>query len=661
MEELLPIEPVVRQPVFIGRNKELATYHNWLAEDQAVSTLFVVSGMGGIGKSALLAKMNHDTKNKGIHTIFLDGSVCPQTPSGFMEYLHMLIHPYQHGASIDVLIHNPLQKKIVLYLDHFDEITVLHSWFINAFLPHMAAKGIGIVVATRKTVASPHIRTVSLPLTHFTYEETRGYINAVSSLPLKQSHQLASKSDGFPLGLALAVDMISKSRKADLRIVSQTISAKFLREVTAVSLQPLLEVLIVMEYANQEMLAAVLQRPICLDEYRALQKLSFIDLHPYGLKLHEIAKTYLKQDFQMREPSRLASLHRTCMQLLYQQLTNTSFTDRAVITSALLKMNRDIWPKNNAYLTFVSPITQVETDHIIETDIPILHDLVEDWCSYSVDPEQNQNYHDFLDALIQLDPDSILVLRNQQHLPIGMFITVHFTTKTAPLLLHHFRSDLEACFTPEGCRQAALQADTFIPILITATEHHLSYTRQELTGMLIMEQLAKLEPGKRAILVATNASLKQFLQTIGFHSRPAGDTRCDTSWAKAEVLELDLRKGAFEDWIFDLVPFKQKQLSTLTTEETRKILHSIKSTIELEKYTDYFTDCTTGHAVQTKIMSIMEQSDQLTSDQRDVLWNGFIRFPENTVRAAEMCNMSRATFYRHQKKAIKQLTTILCS
>ncbi|PAD33593.1 hypothetical protein [Terribacillus saccharophilus] len=661
MEELLPLEPVVRQHVFVGRNKELAIYHNWLAEYQAVSTLFVVSGMGGIGKSALLAKMNHDTKTKGIHTIFLDGSVCPQTPSGFMEYIHMLIHPYQHGASIDVLIHNPLQKKIILYLDHFDELTALHSWFINAFLPHMAAKGIGIVLATRKSVASPHIRTVSLPLTHFTYEETLNYINAVSSLPPKQAHQLASKSDGFPLGLALAVDMVTKSRKADLRLVSQTISAKFLREVTAVSLHPLLEVLIVMEYANQEMLAAVLQRPICLDEYRALQKLSFIDLHPYGLKLHEIAKTHLKQDFQMREPSRLASLHRKCMQVLYQQLTDTSFTDRAIITSALLKMNRDTWPKNNAYLSFTSTITQVETDHIVESDIPILHDLIEEWCSYSVDPEHNQNYHKFLDALIQLDPDSILLLRNQQHLPTGMFITVHFSTKTAPLLLHHFRADLDACFTPEGCRQAALQADTFVPILITATEHHLSYTRQELTGMLIMEQLAKLAPGKRAILVATNESFRQFLRTIGFQSRPAGDIRCDTSWAKAEVLELDLRKGAFEDWIFDLVPINQKQALTLTIEKTRKLLHSIKSTTDLEKYADYFTDCANGHSVQKKIMSLMEQSDQLTPDQREVLWISFIRFPDNAIRAAEMCNMSRATFYRHQKKAIQQLTNILCS
>nr|WP_318539437.1 hypothetical protein [Terribacillus saccharophilus] len=661
MEELLPIKPVVRRPVFIGRNKELATYNNWLAEDQAVSTLFVVSGMGGIGKSALLAKMNHDTKEKGIHTIFLDGSICPQTPSGFMEYLHLLIHPYQHGASIDVLIHNPLQRKIILYLDHFDELTALHSWFINAFLPHMAAKGIGIVLATRVSLSSPHIRTVSLTLTHFTYEETLNYINAVSSLPPKQANQLASKSDGFPLGLALAVDMITKSRKADLRIVSQTISAKLLREVTAVSLHPLLEVLIVMEYANQEMLAAVLQRPISLDEYRALQELSYIDLHPYGLKLHEIAKNYLKQDFQMREPSRLASLHRNCMQVLYQQLTDTSLTDRAVITSALLRMNRDIWPKDNAYLSFTSPITQVETDHIVESDIPILHDLVEDWCSYSVDSEHKQNYHDFLDALIQVEPDSILLLRDLQRLPIAMFIAVHFTTKTAPLLLHHFRADLEACFTREGCRQAALQADTFIPILITATEHHLSYTRQALTGMLLMEQLAKLEPGKRAILVATNESLKESLRTIGFQSRPAGDARCDTSWAKAEVLELDLRKGAFEDWILDLVPFKQEQISTLTTEETRKILHSIRSTIELEKYTNYFIDCATGHAVQTKIMYIMEQSEYLTSDQRDVLWNSFIRFPDNSVRAAEMCNMSRATFYRYQKKAIQQLTNILCS
>lgn len=244
----------------------------------------------------------------------------------------------------------------------------------------------------------------------------------------QQIQDIARKTDGLLLRLALAVDMVTKSVNSDVRVVSQTISAKILKEVTALSLHPLLEVLIIMEYA--------------------------------------------------------------------------SFTQR---------------------------MHHFRTGNLLASHVPLLHELLGDWCSYSVDKEHNQNYHEFPDFIIQHDPDSIAILRDFHYKPIGMFLIQLYTTKTAPLLLKHFQPELYATFTVEGCRQAALQADTYIPILVTAIDDLTAYTSEELVGMLIVEQLVKLEAGKRAILQATNDLLKQFLRTNGFASRPVGDASCNTS------------------------------------------------------------------------------------------------------------------------------------
>lgn len=83
MEGIVPIEPASRQPVFVGRQKELTVFHDWLKNNDAKSALFTISGMGGIGKSSLLARMNYLAKKENVRTVFLNGNACPQTPATY--------------------------------------------------------------------------------------------------------------------------------------------------------------------------------------------------------------------------------------------------------------------------------------------------------------------------------------------------------------------------------------------------------------------------------------------------------------------------------------------------------------------------------------------------------------------------------------------------
>lgn len=100
-----------------------------------------------------------------------------------------------------------------------------------------------------------------------------------------------------------------------------------------------------------------------------------------------------------------------------------------------------------------------------------------------------------------------------------------------------------------------------------------------------------------------------------------------------------------------MLPGDTKKKDILTENKTRQILQVIHTPSELSQYCNLFDDCIDGLSVQHKVMLAIEQ---LASEHREVLLNCFIRFPNNIVKAAAACNMSRATFYRHHKKAIKK-------
>lgn len=69
VEEIIPVEPIARQPGFVGRQKELNVFRDWLKSEAGTSTLFVISGMGGVGKNSLLAKINYHAKTGNIKSI----------------------------------------------------------------------------------------------------------------------------------------------------------------------------------------------------------------------------------------------------------------------------------------------------------------------------------------------------------------------------------------------------------------------------------------------------------------------------------------------------------------------------------------------------------------------------------------------------------------
>lgn len=669
-----------RRKLFVGRKREQDQLQEWLEDPAAPLQIFSVTGIGGIGKSSLLAEMLHSAKKRNVLGLWLDGRSCVQTPVGFLEYIGAAISL----ESWDRVFSHPLEpllqaspdQRVVLCIDNFDNLSLLEGWLLEAFLTKLPVAGVAIFLASRSEL-SPAWKThplwskqlLELPLVHFSYEEAVDFILSAGPFAQDMAKELAHSTDGHPLALALTVEAAVRQSGLsveDKQIVSQTISAHILRELTLAELQPLVDVLVVLQYANQEMLSLVVGRSVSLREYQLLKGMSFVRSTPDGLSLHDLARMHLLRDFRQREPQRLYALRARAASILYNQMQIGQERKR-LISSQMLQLSKDNLPLHRLYvdLTVDSQVSPLEA--IQATDLPVLHELLGQWCEYSVDPWQSQNYHAFLSELAERFPESIAVLRGADGQPVGMFIGVLLYAKTCEFLGKYFPAELAECCEPDELTREYDQADTYYAVLGAATNQLPGYSREELVGLLTLDRLSLLGEGTRGVLVATNPDLKVFLGQLGFVIRPTKSRDCDTSYAQADVLELDFRHGQFGDWIMSFFPEKQPssptaiQVSLELTEKTvRKLLASLDAPAELQAFATYFSGKESGADLHQYITALLSgEVSALSSDDRNLLSAAYLLHPNNTVAAAQSCNMSRATFYRHLRSAVSNLTEVL--
>src|SRR5262245_34569391 len=76
-----------RGRLFVGRVAELTHLHTWLDDAAGTTRVLALSGMGGIGKSALLAEMLRLAGGRRTITFWVDGRACGRSPAGVLDYL----------------------------------------------------------------------------------------------------------------------------------------------------------------------------------------------------------------------------------------------------------------------------------------------------------------------------------------------------------------------------------------------------------------------------------------------------------------------------------------------------------------------------------------------------------------------------------------------
>ncbi|RJE84411.1 LuxR family transcriptional regulator [Paenibacillus sp. 1011MAR3C5] len=132
-----------------------------------------------------------------------------------------------------------------------------------------------------------------------------------------------------------------------------------------------------------------------------------------------------------------------------------------------------------------------------------------------------------------------------------MIIVTLLHRETSELLARTEFDELEECEAVMDVYVSPEEADTHLAVLVAAREDYPGYTREELVGHMVLDRLSLLGEGTRVFLVATNDHLKAFLSGLGFVAGPTVTGKCDTSFAKSELLSFDHRNGGFGAWVMD--------------------------------------------------------------------------------------------------------------
>src|SRR5258708_4894750 len=126
--------------LFVGRERELATFGDWLRADRSAPELLNVSGASGVGKSALMRAFYRAATELGVPARLVDARVFPTGHDALLNVLG--------GSREPALCAQLNETRRLILLDHFEEMAGLARHLWQKFLPRLKTS-VKVVIAGR--------------------------------------------------------------------------------------------------------------------------------------------------------------------------------------------------------------------------------------------------------------------------------------------------------------------------------------------------------------------------------------------------------------------------------------------------------------------------------------------------------------------------------
>jgi hypothetical protein len=294
--------------LFVDREREMATFREWLARGTADPAILDVSGPGGMGKSTLLRAFRRVAETEGWRVVHADGSAFKPTPG----QLSRAITGARGRDSADYLNEAPT----VLMLDAFEELEPLTHYFQDEFLPKLR-RNVKVVLSGRRPLGTawsawgPFLQTILL--SGLPREASRKYLS-LRGVGSDLEAEVTRAAGGSPLALSLAADMATQLGVREFRVAPEwrlavrSLVEDLLRDVGNQELRLLLEAASVVRQFDEELLAVMTGREEITAAFAALCGLSSVRPAEHGLTLHDDIRRILIEDLRWRRPQRFVEL-----------------------------------------------------------------------------------------------------------------------------------------------------------------------------------------------------------------------------------------------------------------------------------------------------------------------------------------------------------------
>lgn len=301
--------------LFVGREREIATFSSWLAEPVNGPKILSVTGPGGVGKSTLLRALVREVGTSGRSATLVDGRVIDPSPEGLAAALGT--------RTSDEAINLLTTTRSVLLLDSFEDLRPLTHFLLQEFFPALASY-VPVVIASREDVTTswrPWRELVRvLPIGGLPVPHAKELLSRRGLRQPEEIEHIVSVTRGHPLSLSIAADIILRGDTRPLpdvpewHLAVRALVEDLLHDVNEPGLRTLLEGVAILRQFDEPTLAYISPGEDISGAFARLCSLSIVRPGPHGLMLHDDVRGVIREDLRWRNPERFQILRNRALE-----------------------------------------------------------------------------------------------------------------------------------------------------------------------------------------------------------------------------------------------------------------------------------------------------------------------------------------------------------
>jgi hypothetical protein len=360
-----------RRRRFVGRAAELELFRAALAAPEPPFSVLWVHGLGGVGKTALLAALADEAEAVGHAPIRLDMRAIEPSPPAFRAAC---------GAGLE------RGGRVVLLVDTFETAGGLEDWLREEFVPGLPA-GAVVVIAGRSRPGDAWrqdpgwrdlLRVVSLR--NLGPEDAHALLRG-AGVGEELHGRMLELTHGHPLALSLLVDVLeqgSGSEALALAFVPDVVGRLvecFVAGAPSPRHRAALEMSVQARFTTAGLLRSAFGAETGEALFAWLRGLSFIEVGEHGLFPHDLVRDVIDADLRWRDPALYAELHTHVRRDVVGRIMGTGGRERQRALADLMFLHRGN-PAASAFWDW-SSLGQVYAEPAAERDRGALVAMVE--------------------------------------------------------------------------------------------------------------------------------------------------------------------------------------------------------------------------------------------------------------------------------------------
>ncbi|MBD2774821.1 ATP-binding protein [Iningainema tapete] len=313
----------LRRQRFVGRKHETSLFQSVLAQELLPFQVLYIFGAGGVGKTTLLREFAKICFEANTPTVYIDGRNIEHTPESFLSAIANAVG-FPQGNLLDVIANH--NSHYVFLIDTYEALSKLEDWLLQMFLPQLPENALivlaGRVAPSQAWRSDPGWQALNhtIELRNLTEIESRSYLN-IRQIPHFKQDSILKFTHGHPLALSLVADVFTQQGDIDLDAIAatdvvKTLLEQFVQEVPSPTHRTALEICAIVRLTTETLLAQTLGTEDAYELFNWLRGLSFMESSLQGIFPHDMARDAIAADLRWRNPQRYAELF-SCARTYY--------------------------------------------------------------------------------------------------------------------------------------------------------------------------------------------------------------------------------------------------------------------------------------------------------------------------------------------------------